>query len=606
MKRKEKVIREHGKRHAKADPEPLCETQDAPTQEEPEQTADEPQTILVELCGQTNAAGKLRRLLPKRRHEKKAHQKGEALQRIRRGIGENRTTAKRVAVAAVALTMIANIVMTSVFVAYSVRTRRQSESDYYSNYWEIDDLRTEMENNSESFTQDMDQWKTNESIFSGTIGYNLTWEIDPETAELSIHGSGNMECTFDENRHPAFGMLYSGFVRSVVLDDNVNDVAPYAFSDFTALTSVRLGEHTEVIGEHAFDGCTALEEVETQSGLKKIKYDAFYGCESLHSLSLPGGFESYETANSQSTDIWFTVENGGEYSSDANGCLYTDKGKTLVSCPVGAGYDYCGNPENWDVPKSVTAIDDGCFIGGMFNRLTIPGSVKSLDLAAFGDCGVRKLTLKDGVQSVVGTPGEYVYLDTVVLPSSVTRVEQTLFDAGIGDMQFSGKPSTFWVDQNGLVYSADKKELLFVPRADERESLSVAEGTQRIRANATGDICDLKSLSLPDSLKAIGDHNFNALCLEKGETLKLPAHLKTIGDDCLRFCRVSKITIPSSVTSIGSSFLYETDDGRYDEEKDQYIENPTKVTFDGTENKWNSLFEDESDAPTNVKMDFAG
>ena len=529
-------------------------------------------------------------------------EKGKRMQQVRRMIGENRTAVKRFAVAAVALVLAANVVMTCVFVAYSVRTRRQSENNYYSNCWEIDDLRTQMEFDADAITSDLDAWKTGESIFSGTIGDNLTWEIDPETAELTIHGAGEMDSTFDENRRPAFGMLYSDYVRSVVLDDSVRSIAPYAFKDFTALDSVKLGAKTAVIGENAFSGCRVLIDVTTSNGLKTIERDAFYGCDSLRSLRLPKGFESYETANSKSTNIFFTVAKGGAYSSDSFGCLYKDDGKTLVSCPVGASYNYNGDPENWGVPNGVTKIEHECFIDGEIKKLTIPGSVKSLDLAAFDNWTVRELSLQNGVKELVGTPGANVNFSKIVLPKSIERVDEELFDSDVFDIELSGKSKAFWADSNGLIYSADKKELVFVPRACEIATLRVAEGTERIRDNATDGMCSLTMVSLPDSLTVIGDNNFNSICLEKGVTFKLPAHLTYIGDNCLQFGRISKITVPSSVRSIGDNFLRETSDNWYDEDTDTFTENLTKVEYEGSQEEWEDLF---FDSPDNVKVIFA-
>ncbi len=569
----------------------------------PEETAQTAETSVQ----QTDTEKKQRRLpklpLPKRAKDRTPREKGEKTQRVRSWAAAHKTGVKRAAIGAIAVVLVSNVILTSVFVAYSVRTRREEENDYYSNFWEIDDLRTQMQQSADTIEENMDQWKTGESIYSGSIGDNLTWEIDPETAELRISGEGDMDESFNESRRPSFGMLYAGFVRTIVVSSGVTSIAPYAFQGFTSLESVELGADTATIGECAFSDCTELSEVTTRAGLKEIERNAFYGCGSLHELLLPEGFESCSVVNTECSGIRFKAAEGGKYSSDTNGCLYRDDGKTLVSCPVGTDYDYQGDPKSWSVPKGVTAVADECFIGNHLKCLTIPGTVETLDLAAFDKCVMRELTLKKGVKELVGTPGNEVYFNKVVLPESMETVDEDLFDVQICEMDVSAKQRALCIGENGLVYSADRKELLFVPYSEDRETLRIADGTERIHDNTVNDLYGIKSIVLPESLKVIGDGNFNSIYMEQGTTFKLPAHLTYIGDDCLRYGTISRITMPSSVKHIGSNFLFETDDSRYDEDSDIYTEKMTKVEFGGTKNQWNALFGEEK--PEYFKLAFA-
>ncbi len=517
---------------------------------------------------------------------------------------------RRVLVATLAVLLAANVVTTSVFIAYSVRTRRGDEDNYWSNYWEIDDLREQINRDADDRQQEtaqleenMDQWKTGESIYSGEIGENLTWTIDPETAELVIDGSGEMDSSFSENRRPAFGMLYADFVRTLTVGDSVESIAPYAFENFTALESVTLGDMTETIGECAFSGCEQLLCVETGESLQRIEENAFYGCESLTNLSLPSCIARVEPLNTESSHIRFSVEEGGDYSSDDNGCLFTDEGKTLVSCPVGTHYDYNSPAESFTVPEGVNKLAPYCFAGCRFKTLTVSGGVKTVPLEAFQNMDADTLKFSDGVVNLKGEIGEECWLGTIVIPQTMKFVDENLFDSHMRSVQAGSKQKALKVTDDGQVYSGDGKTLLFVTQDEDRGKLRVAEGTTRIRAGALRDMVLSQGIVLPGTLRIIDDDNFNYIRFGDDVVLTLPDGLRSIGDNCLQFCHIKKVVLPDSLLQIGSGFLMDTNMNSYDELSDQDVEIRTTVVFDGTQKQWNDLF--ANDAPENIKFKLA-
>ena len=65
--------------------------------------------------------------------------------------------------------------------------------------------------------------------------------------------------------------------------------------------------------------------------------------------------------------------------------------------------------------------------------------------------------------------------------------------------------------------------------------------------------------------------------------LTLPKGLKEIGYYCFHNCTIHSLALPKSVEIIGGQFLEDTDNGRYDEKADEYVEKKTKLIVESKE-----------------------
>ncbi len=116
----------------------------------------------------------------------------------------------------------------------------------------------------------------------------------------------------DQTTKKYIGAFMGSDIRAVSIPDTVVTIAPYTFSDCTALTQVTFGEHSalktvwqafdgctaleridfsttdlQVIGMRSFYGCTALEEIIFSDCLLEIDDEAFYDCSALREVNLP-------------------------------------------------------------------------------------------------------------------------------------------------------------------------------------------------------------------------------------------------------------------------------------------------------------------------------
>ena len=105
-------------------------------------------------------------------------------------------------------------------------------------------------------------------------------------------------------------------------------------------------------------------------------------------------------------------------------------------------------------------------------------------------------------------------------------------------------------DEYGVKYSRDGKKLLKASSSFCEKEYVVREGTEVICDEAFS-LCDsLQSVTIPNSVKSIGDGDFY-LC-KSLQSITIPNSVTSIGDEAFSGCNsLQSITIPNSVTSIG-------------------------------------------------------
>ena len=86
----------------------------------------------------------------------------------------------------------------------------------------------------------------------------------------------------------AYGNKY---IKNLIID-NDGDIAKYAFTNCSNLTSVTLGANVSDIGESAFQDCSVLESIVIQDAVKSIGSYAFSGCSGLKSAKIGNGVET--------------------------------------------------------------------------------------------------------------------------------------------------------------------------------------------------------------------------------------------------------------------------------------------------------------------------
>ena len=315
-------------------------------------------------------------------------------------------------------------------------------------------------------------------------------------------------------------------------------------------------ENVERIGKHAFSGCSGLTSVTIPSSVTSIGPGAFSGCSGLTSITLP--FVGSKRGNTGSGDAQFGFIFGTESYA----------GSTAVKQIYGR------REEEWwkyYIPsslKSVVVLDETTIGYGAFyncvgiESLTLPSSVTSIDNYAFYNCsGLKSLTMSANVRGggsvLFGGCEGLADADGFIVIGDVLR-------------GYLGSASVITIPQ-GVRHIADNVFWCCTGL----KSVSIPEGVETIGDSAFSSCENLASVTIPESVTRIGKRAFSNTKLLRDSAhpnefvviggcliayngndavpleLVVPDDVRVIADEVFKDFRISSVTIPASVTSIG-------------------------------------------------------
>lgn len=179
---------------------------------------------------------------------------------------------------------------------------------------------------------------------SGSCGTNAFWNFYEETGTLVIYGSGDM-AFYEYQKVPWY--QYRGKIKSVVIEEGINNISYAAFEDCTSLTNLTIPNSITIIDDNAFRDCSGLINVTIPNSVTTIGHYAFAGCTSLVSIVIPN-----------------SVTTIGIYA-----------------------FFVCKNLTSVTISNSVTTIAYCTFFGcSSLSSITIPDSVTKIENSAFYNC----------------------------------------------------------------------------------------------------------------------------------------------------------------------------------------------------------------------------
>ena len=336
---------------------------------------------------------------------------------------------------------------------------------------------------------------------------------------------------------------------------------------------VTVEEGVAYLGSYAFDGCSSLEYVFLPDSLEWIGSCVFRHCDSLGVIEVNSGNTSF-------------------YNED--GVLLGDS--CVFRYPPAREEPYYCIPE--DICSSIMT---GAFEGAKhLERLYIP-EVSDISFPVFAGCdSLTKLYLGGDAECMYGweeelradLPREDVSFfynataeDCVNGTDGNSCGENVSWKVGDGTLTISGTgPMADYeeYDEEGVFYSYAPPWWKWNPKEDEDTNkeqitrLVVEEGVTTLGKGTFRELSNLKTVSLPTTLTAIGEDAFWSTGLEEisipagvtiidtyafAETglqeIVFPANLKTIGKWAFYNVPLKRVDIPASVTSIGERAFYD-------------------------------------------------
>ena len=358
-------------------------------------------------------------------------------------------------------------------------------------------------------------------------------------------------------------------LTSVAIENSVKSIGNSAFYGCSGLTSIEIPSSVTSIGNYAFSGCTGLTSVEIPNSVKSIGEDAFYNCSGLTSVTIGNGVTSignyafYGCSGLTSITIGNGVTSIGNYAF--SGCT----GNLTVNCNIPYASSYNGAFSNskfssLKIGDGVKTIGDNAFYGcSGLKSVTIGNSVTSIGNYAFYNCsGLTSVIIGNSVTSI----GEYILSGcsgrtSVEIPNSVTSIGRYAFYncsglisieipnsvTSIGKYAFSGCYFEKQKFINNSTLSENANSYWGANIVDSRESGLVIKNGVLIEYLGKDT-----SITIPDSVTSIGSNAFyNCTDLT---SVTIPNSVTSIGTSAFNGCSgLTSVTIGNSVTSIGGS-----------------------------------------------------
>ena len=197
------------------------------------------------------------------------------------------------------------------------------------------------------------------------------------------------------------------------------------FNGCTSLVAVEIPEGVVSLGTGAFSSCNKLSRITLPESLRSIGSSSFYGCTSLKTVDIPIGVTNI-------ADCAFWYAGLGE-------AIFPDGLERL-----GSIFYRCYSLTNVVIPSSVKVIDGTFHDCTGLESVTIPDGIVDIDGAAFSGCtSLKSLTIPDGVGHIGNGALSNLELPQIVIPGSVTNIEDYAFQNYRGEIVFSDPTPTF-------------------------------------------------------------------------------------------------------------------------------------------------------------------
>lgn len=272
-------------------------------------------------------------------------------------------------------------------------------------------------------------------------------------------------------------------VESLVVEEGITTIDPWAFAWVNTLRSVTLPSSVKYVGECAFADCSNLETVMIPD-TASVADNAFYGCNAVEIIRYSYAWKDY-TYYFEYGECVLTGYNGTDTNiivpSEVNGCKVTEMDGTFT-----------GNTfiESVVVPEGVNQLLNHTFSGCVNLRsVTLPSTLQNLGWYTFTDCAsLEEIILPTGLESI----GEKTFshcsnLERIIVPDTVYWIGDSAF-AGCESLTALKLPEALQVISGELCL--DCKNLT---------SIQIPKNVEHISYRSFSGCSALQSVQLPSS-----------------------------------------------------------------------------------------------------------
>ena len=328
-------------------------------------------------------------------------------------------------------------------------------------------------------------------------------------------------------------------ITNLTIGSNIMGIGDFAFYGCSTLNSVSLANGLQTIGNGAFAECINLQtcNIETNANIKAIGKDAFYDCRSLQTFTTPTGLQAIGDSCFEKCTGLQTVDIGG--AGDRQVALKEIGNHAFRGCSSLIKMEF---PSNYEESNLDIDMFEGC---SSLQYLRIPnelinfGVYHASDSANYPNCSLDWAKFIESVPASFYVEGPDISKihDTAKNESLAFKyLNQNLYEKIVPEH-----------DKGDTDPSVKNAKVLYQVNSDsELVKFWIVEGKP--------DNVTIPETIGPYGISSIGEGSFNNNC--DLERITIPASVKSIGDNAFKGCHNLEVVIftdASSIQSIGNN-----------------------------------------------------
>ena len=320
-------------------------------------------------------------------------------------------------------------------------------------------------------------------------------------------------------------------LTNIIIPDSVINIDTDAFAYCENLKTVKLSENLNYLGSYAFGFCFILNNVELPRSVKTIEHDAFQRCDNLQNVYITD-LAAFCEISFEDNFLFYYAKNLYLNNQLLSGELKIPDSVTKIGRYTFANYN---KMTNVIIPDSVEKIEESAFYKNSLTSINIGNGVKIIGKKGFQNSKLRTLILGDNVKSVNESAFSGCSLQKIVIPKSLTEIETSAFDS--------------CSSQTVIEYEGSKEDW---------DKIYIGGGNDNFKNATINYNSSYWSIAKFQYRINTAKNGVYITGFDKNETeADIPntiENLPVIGVDSNAFdgCKITKITIPQSITSIGN------------------------------------------------------
>ena len=297
---------------------------------------------------------------------------------------------------------------------------------------------------------------------------------------------------FQGNRH----------IVSVTIEEGVRYVGREAFSECSNVAYIVLPESLTALEGYCFNDNRKVVEVVLPHGLQDVGMNPFASCQRLEKFILP------------EEHLWLEL---------TDGALISKQEKALKAFPTAAAA----------------------------SKYTVPGSVESINVAAFRDCvNLEYIALHDKLKEIGSHAFERSGLKKISIPASVEDMNTNPFSycASLEKITIEdGNPAYYSVD--GVLFGKEESNLLYYPMGKTDAAYTIPGTTKMVDFDAFAWQPYLRDVVIEPGVEIIQPYAFYGM--SNLQSVSIPETVTRLGGYAFAQCdQLRTMEIPASVTVI--------------------------------------------------------